>query len=418
MRLVRGALVLAVLAVCAAAKMAAPEVRAAEAPVTASFTEVGAHTFTVPTGVTSLHIVAAGAPGGDRGTMKGGRGAIATADLSVTAGQVLGVFVGGAGGSGEEGGNPGGFNGGGGGGDLPGRLAGGGGGGASDVRVGGLDALAGRLVIAAGGGGAGRLTAGADAGQSATSSSPSCGGGGAATSSSGGKGGTAQPPGFENNPSPGAPGELGVGGASAKGGGGGGGLFGGGGGGGVYQGGNVESDGCGGGGGSSGFGAGTSLTSVSTSESRTPSVTITYTPSSGSGSGAAPTNPTNPTAPGNGAGGGSSKATLSLPAVQHGKQVVGTVRIPAARSALKVRLLWQKPRGSNGRRTLFAAQAVVGSLTEAPLKKGLHSFTVKLNKRGKKSLARFGKLKLTLEVRITPPQGAVAVGAKKLTLKP
>jgi hypothetical protein len=403
MRFVWGVVLLVV--VCASAKLFAPDARAETAPVTVAFNEVGAHTFTVPGGVTSVHIVAVGAPGGDRGPVKGGRGATATADLAVAPGQVLGVFVGGPGGSGAEEVDPGGFNGGGKGGDLRG-LAGGGGGGASDVRVGGPENLAGRLVVAAGGGGAGRLTAGADAGQPATASSPSCGGGGVGTAIAGGKGGTAKAENGINNSEPGEPGALGVGGGSKQGGGGGGGLFGGGGGGGDFEEGAPESDGCGGGGGSSGFGAGTTATLVTTSESRLPSVTISYVtpavqptapPVSGPGTGK------------EGTGTGTVKANLSLPAVQHGKAVVGTVRVPANRSSLKAKLLWRQSK---------AKQLVVGSLTEAPLKQGLHSFTVKLNGLGKGKLARLGSLKLTLSVAVTPPQGAVAKASKPVKLKP
>jgi Glycine rich protein len=402
MRIVWALVVLVVL--CVGAKLCPTDARAAEAPVTVSFSEVGAHTLTVPVGVTSVHVVAVGAPGGDRGPVKGGRGATATADLAVTPGQVLGVFVGGAGGSGEEEGNPGGFNGGGEGGDLRG-LAGGGGGGASDVRTGGPGDLASRLVVAAGGGGAGRLTAGADAGQSAASSSPSCGGAAAGTASAGGKGGTAQAGNGTNNSGPGGPGALGVGGVAIQGGGGGGGLFGGGGGGGVFQEGHAESDGCGGGGGSSGFGPATSATATSVSESRSASVTISYVAPAGS-----TTPPTAPPSGGSKSGGSSSKAGLSLPVVQHGKAVVGTVRIGASRSALKAKLLWRKTRKSK--------QLVLGNLTEAPLKKGLHSFTVKLNGMGKGKLAKLGLLKLTLSVAVTPPQGVVAKASKPLKLKP
>jgi Glycine rich protein len=415
MRIVWGMVVLVVL--CVGAKLVATDARAADTPVTVSFTEVGSQSFTVPAAVTSIHVVAVGGPGGDRGPVKGGRGATATADLAVTPGQVLGVFVGGAGGSGEEEGNLGGFNGGGEGGDLRG-VAGGGGGGASDVRTGGPGDLASRLVVAAGGGGAGRLTAGADAGQSAASSSPSCGGGGAGTASAGGKGGTAEADNGTNNSGPGGPGALGVGGVSIQGGGGGGGLFGGGGGGGVFQEGAAESDGCGGGGGSSGFGPATSATATSVSESRSPSVTISYvapagstTPPTAPPSSTAPPSATPPPSGGSKSGGSSSsKAGLSLPVVQHGKAVVGTVRIGATRSSLKAKLLWRKTRKRK--------QLVLGNLTEAPLQKGLHSFTVKLNGMGKGKLAKLGLLKLTLSVAVTPPQGVVAKASKPLKLKP
>ena len=97
--------------------------------------------------------------------------------------------------------------------------------------------------------------------------------------------------------------------------------------------------------------------------------------------------------------------------IQHGKAVVGTVRIGANRSSLNARLFWQASKSAK-------KKPLVGSLTEAPLKKGLHSFTVKLNKKGLKRLEKLGKLKLTLAVKVTPPQGAAAAASKQLTLKP
>jgi hypothetical protein len=409
MRIVWGLLVLVV--VCVGAKLSATEARAADPPVVASFTEVGAKTFTVPAGVTSIHVVAVGAPGGGKEAQLGGHGATATADVAVTAGQVLGVFVGGPGlsGSETEKANPGGFNGGGNGGSVGLFGSMGSGGGASDIRASATGDLTARLVTAAGGGGAGRDTAGADAGQSAKPLNTFCTGGGAGTASAGGAGGTGDGDGTSFN-SVGAPGAIGVGGSAGFAGGGGGGLFGGGGGGGTVREGHTgDPDTCGGGGGSSGFGPGTSATSVSVSGSTTPSVTISYL--------APPAPPTVPGGPGTGtgkgAGGGSTggfKANLSLPAVQHGKAVVGTVQIPANRSLLKAKLLWQKTKESK--------QLIFGNLTEGPLKKGLHSFTVKLNGNGKSKLAALGSLKLTLSVAVIPPQGAVAKAWKKVKLKP
>jgi hypothetical protein len=106
--------------------------------------------FTVPAGVTSVTITAHGAVGDVGGpdyTYKqalGGGGATVTATFSVTPGERLAIFVGGAGATG-------GFNGGGRG---AGGYYGGGGGGASDVREGG-DRLSDRILVAGGGGGGG-----------------------------------------------------------------------------------------------------------------------------------------------------------------------------------------------------------------------------------------------------------------------
>jgi hypothetical protein len=400
MRLAWGALLL--LIVCGAAKLAAPEARA-DTTVPTAFTSVGAHTYTVPAGVTRIHVVAVGAPGGSKKTSAGGRGAAAAADVAVTPGQVLGVYVGGEGAVTTGPSNPGGYNGGGEGTSSDST----GGGGASDIRTGGPSDLGSRLVVAGGGGGAGSLTAGADAGMTGATSAKHCEGGAAGTSSAGGKGGAVLV--FFDESHAGGAGTLGKGGSSPRGGAGGGGLYGGGAGGDGIDEGDSEAQSCGGGGGSSGFGPGTSATSMTISESRTPSVTISYLTASSPGSA---------TGPAGQGGKGSSKATLSLPAVQHGKAVVGTVRIFANRSALKAKLFWRKGTGGKGTRALAAKKALVGSLTEAPLKKGLHSFTVKLNRSGKQSLARLGMLKLTLEVKVTPPKGVAAVGRKKLTLKP
>lgn len=126
-------------------------------PATATFDFTGAMlTFTVPAGVTSVTIDAFGAQGGTGsngppgGTGGGapGLGGQATGTLSVTPGQILNIFVGGAA-SGSLGGfnsNVAGSNG--------GSSTGGGGGGASDVRVGGSSLLD-RVIVGGGGGGGG-----------------------------------------------------------------------------------------------------------------------------------------------------------------------------------------------------------------------------------------------------------------------
>jgi Divergent InlB B-repeat domain/Glycine rich protein len=226
--------------------------------------------FTVPAGVLSLHVVAIGGAGGPVGSTSA-LGAQATADLSVTPGEVLYVEVGGNGGASTNLSNAGvgGFNGGGDGGvdGTPNNGAGAGGGGASDVRTtsssqqGTLDS---RVIVAGGGGGgSGFAGAGGPAGQAGTGHAP----GGPGTASAGGTAGGGA-----------GAGALGVGGAGeadssccVSGGGGGGGLYGGGGGG------QGSTSGGGGGGGSSGFGTGTSNTSVVADTSGTPSITFTYT---------------------------------------------------------------------------------------------------------------------------------------------
>ncbi len=124
----------------------------AQQSTTYSFTG-GLQTFTVPCGVTQVHVAAYGAQGGSGAVGAnsaaggaGGLGGFAEGDLTVSPGDVLNVVVGG------QGATPtGGFNGGGNG----GSQNAGGGGGSSDVRVGGT-AESNRVIVAGGGGGGGR----------------------------------------------------------------------------------------------------------------------------------------------------------------------------------------------------------------------------------------------------------------------
>jgi hypothetical protein len=258
--------------------------------VTFSYTGA-AQTFAVPAGVSSVHVVAIGALGGDNGTasVAGGLGQEIQGDLSVTAGSTLTVLVGGEGGNATRTvGGAGGFNGGAAGGPGFGSTngsGGGGGGGASEVDA----SNATRLLVAAGGGGGGSDgntarsggaggNAGA-AGASGTMPVDNGGGGGAGTPSAGGTSG--QYLGTDGCGANGVAGSAGSGGAGASGlqavglggggGGGGGGLFGGGGGSGTDCGGASG----GGGGGSSLVPSGASPVQPTTS-TELPRVTITY----------------------------------------------------------------------------------------------------------------------------------------------
>jgi hypothetical protein len=180
-----------------------------------TFNYTGAEqTFTVPAGVTTLHVVANGAKGSNsNGGSSGGSGGKVEADLAVTPGQVLTIYVGqNAALFSAFGGT---FGGGGG-----GPYAGGG---ATDIRIGGTG-LANRVLVAGGGGGAGDFGAGG-AGGGLTGADGGDNGSGAArggTQSSGGDG----IPSFDPN----AKGSEGKGGEPNDGGGGGGGYYGGGGG--------------------------------------------------------------------------------------------------------------------------------------------------------------------------------------------
>lgn len=268
-------------AVCCAGAAVAGTARADMA----SFDTSGEHPFTVPAGVTSVHIVAIGGKGsaGSFGGAAGGFGAVATSDLPVTPGQVLYVEVASGGGSSATSAGSGGFDGGAAGGTGGGGSgtdgSGGGGGGASDVRssprASGL-APDPRLVVAGGGGAGG--AANANGSNAATGCSATGGGKGMAT-----VGGTA---GAQAGAGPGVMGTIGSGGSGGTeaavmftfgGGGGGGGSYGGGGGGGTNA--TEGSSGCGGGGGgSSAFSAAATNTSLGADATGMPSITFTFTP--------------------------------------------------------------------------------------------------------------------------------------------
>jgi len=125
---------------------------------TSTYSSAGAYVYTVPPGVTSLGVDVRGAQGGTYAGGTGGKGGQILATLAVTGGQVLYVFVGGAGGNGN--GSAGGTSAGGEAGGVGGNGGGGSGGGAaSDIRTstaGGATSgvsLSSRLVVGGGGGG-------------------------------------------------------------------------------------------------------------------------------------------------------------------------------------------------------------------------------------------------------------------------
>jgi hypothetical protein len=124
--------------------------------------ESGSNPFTVPAGVSSLHVVAVGGKGGSigeptcpafigAGAGRGGPGATVSADIQVTGGSTFYAVVGANGGQ-PPGDADGGTGGTGGGGGAFGNGCGGGG--ASDLRSSPIDPSS-RLIVAAGGGGAG-----------------------------------------------------------------------------------------------------------------------------------------------------------------------------------------------------------------------------------------------------------------------
>jgi hypothetical protein len=182
--------------------------------VTCTYTS-GSNPFTVPTSVSSIHVVAVGAMGSGSvvcvstctRTGVGGHGATVSGEIPVTAGSTLYAVVGTNGGD-NPAGTPGGAGGG-----LPGQTgpvpcspsfcAGGGfGGGASDVRS-SQNELSSRLLVAGGGGGAGgphldSVAVGSDGGAAGAAGKDGVAGGGvgagggglAGAGSTGGAGGT------------------------------------------------------------------------------------------------------------------------------------------------------------------------------------------------------------------------------------
>ena len=245
---------------------------------TCTFASIGAEqTFTVPAGLSTVTVTATGAGGGTgRFVGPGGEGAVVSASLPVTSGEVIYVEVGGAPTAthcGEGASCMGGFNGGGSSQPLSGGGLGGGGGGASDIRTTSSSdsgTLGSRLLVAAGGGGGGVQgcddDAGASGGNAEAPGENGCNGG------FGGEPGTSTMGGTGGNPL-GDNGGLGLGGqgGGGTGGGGGGGLYGGGGGGGF----NPSGGGGGGGGGGSNLLAGGTLVGLANA-SGPPRVVITY----------------------------------------------------------------------------------------------------------------------------------------------
>ncbi|MDQ2768985.1 MAG: tail fiber domain-containing protein [Bacteroidota bacterium] len=198
-----------------------------------------AQTYTVPAGVFSLNVDAAGAQGGQSfvGNAFGGPGGRAQATLTVTPGKVLTLYVGGAGSRAPSSATYGGagYNGGG---NGSGGGGSGGGGGASDVRRSGTvpsTNLADRLLVAAGGGGGGEY-GGGGAGGGTTGGTGGGGpqpapGGGTYVNGLPGTGGTQSAGGSGGSPRGNTGGALGIGGSDINdqnGGGGGAGYYGGG----------------------------------------------------------------------------------------------------------------------------------------------------------------------------------------------
>jgi hypothetical protein len=373
---------------------------------------VAEYAFTVPAGVTTLHVVAVGGHGGNTGGTAG-RGQLATTDIAVTPGERLYANVGGNGRDGVDGGQ-GGFNGGG-----DGNFAGGGGG-ASDLRtssrVNGL-APDTRFLIAAGGGGEGSSGgggtpgAGGDAESAGSDSSTGVSGGGPGTSGAGGAGGA-----LGSACDAGSAGTLGDGGTGGPtpipGGGGGGGLYGGGGGEAA-----CSTSGGGGGGGSSLVPAGGSK--VLAALSAAPKVDISYTPpattTTGTGTGTT-TTPTTPTT--------TQTVTTSTPApfsvgtIRQGADgtLTLTLKVPAA-GVLEA--LASYPKKSAGRAA--ALKLGKGRLLYARAKKTVTPGTVKVKLKptaaAKRALKKRKLLVVKVVTRLTPKTGSPLTKTKTVKVR-
>jgi IPT/TIG domain-containing protein/glycine rich protein len=255
------------------------------------FTYTGSEqSWTVPTDVVAVEVVAVGGAGGtscscSAGQAGGGHGATVDATIPVTPGETLYVEVGGTGANGT-----GTFNGGGGASDFGGNYLSGEGGGATDLRAVAMAAggtLNSRLVVAGGGGGGGgtlgpaAVSAGGDAGADAGNASGACtaGGGGAGTLSSGGAAGVAAGSSDGENIQgvPGAFGDGGSGYETGTGGGGGGGYYGGGSGSGCQNGAYNPYSGSGGGGGSSFVTSSATTSSLGLDSTGIPELSLTWT---------------------------------------------------------------------------------------------------------------------------------------------
>jgi len=119
-------------------------------PVTFNTPSSSPVTYSVPNGVTSIGVDMAGGSGGTSLSSIGGLGGRIQCTIAVSTGQILNIYVGGAGANHNNSGvSLGGANGGG-----TGYYYGGGGGGASDIRIGGT-ATTNRVAVAGGGGGGG-----------------------------------------------------------------------------------------------------------------------------------------------------------------------------------------------------------------------------------------------------------------------
>lgn len=376
-------------------------------PITTMFGYTGAQqTFTVPAGVTHVHVLAVGGRGGNGLAPGGGLGgapAEVSGDLEVLPGETLFVEVGGVGTEASSETIARAFNG--------GNYAGQGqaaGGGASDVRLlsrpdnDTANSLFSRLIVAGGGGGGGAGSEGTlgGAGGNAGSEGASAGGGvggGPGTESAGGIGACIN---RDCDGTLGMGAEGTIGGPGSGGGGGGGGLFGGAGGTS-----NAKNTGAGGGGGSSLQPAGgkTVVPAVLTA----PQVQISYTPA------AVPAPHTEPAPmilP-------SSNFSLLRPIVAFNRSINLVLGLPGpgavTASAEATSVVTVK---KHGKRVHKRVRFVFGSAHANATAAGALELAIKPTARGRKTLAQHRPVPVTLAVTFTATGGGHTTRHASVTL--
>jgi hypothetical protein len=364
--------------------------------------------FVVPPGVTSVHLLAVGARGGDGLAPGGGAGgapAEVSGDIQVLQGQPLYVDVGGVGIEASFAGIARAFNGG----DYAGEGTAGGGG-ASDVRLQQRPepdtpaALFSRLIVAGGGGGGGAGSegtaggAGGQAGGAGASGVPGGAGGGAGTEETGGTGCAG---GCNGKLGSGTQGSIGL--AGSGGGGGGGGLFGGGGGAS-----NGTTTGGGGGGGSSLQPAG-GQTVVPAPAGIPPEVQITYTPAFV----ALPERPGPPPSASN----VTNVFTLLRPIVGRGNSITLVLDLPGRGAATATATATREvSTRRHGRRVRRKVRITYGTARATATGAGALELTIKPSAAGRKALAAHKRLPVTVSVSFAPNGGKPASKHQSVTL--
>src|SRR5262249_11018783 len=103
---------------------------------------------------------------------------------------------------------------------------------------------------------------------------------------------------------------------------------------------------------------------------------------------------------------------LSVKAKQNGTKIIGSLKIAATGSTLKLTLRIPAASAAAKRKPV-----TIGTATIKKLKSGKRTFTVKLDRaHGLKAQKKHKTLKVTLSVSVTPPGGAATTATKAVTL--